>query len=199
MAEANNSVGSNAEATENLWLVAFGLSIPLALILLAASPLGTNFIYVMLGIPALLLVWVMIGITSLTLSIRSAMKKAWRRSLIASVLPIILPFIAVNPFEFIQSCNYIGDVLHFIVLRPYYEQVITDLPRNERPHLVVFNWGGMVWASRGLVYDETDQISLPPDRQSTNWLAQAKHSELSCEGYSAHPLWAHYYLVSFTC
>jgi hypothetical protein len=199
MAEAKNSVGSNAEATENLWLVAFGLSIPLALILLAASPLGTNFIYVMLGIPALLLVWVMIGIISLTLSIRSAIKKAWRRSLIASVLPIILPFVAVNPFGFIHTCNYIGDVLHFIVLRPYYEHVITDLPPNERPHLVVFNWGGMVWASRGLVYDETDQISLPPGRQSAGWLAQARHGELSCEGFSAHPLWAHYYLVSFTC
>jgi hypothetical protein len=128
MAEAKNSVGANAEATKDLWLVAFGSSIPLALILFAASPLGTNFIYVMLGIPALLLVWVMIAIISLMLGVRSAMKKAWRRSFTASFRPIILP-----------------------------------------------------------------------DHQSADWLAHARHSELSCEGYSAHPLWAHYYLVSFTC
>ena len=62
---------------------------------------------------------------------------------------------------FVRSCNYIGDVIHFIVAKPYYDRQIAALPADQRPRLVVFDWGGMVWASSGLVYDETDQVSLP--------------------------------------
>jgi hypothetical protein len=84
-------------------------------------------------------------------------------------------------------------------LKPYYDKQIAVLPASQKPRLVVFNWGGMVWASRGLVYDETDQVSLSPGSQSVDWLAQASHNELSCEGYNVQPLWAHYYLASFPC
>ena len=76
---------------------------------------------------------------------------------------------------------------------------LPPLPADQGPRLVVFDWGGMVWASTGLVYDETDQVSLPPGRQSADWLARASHSELSCEGYGVQSLWDHYYLVSFPC
>jgi hypothetical protein len=203
MTKVENSDGSNADVAESLriprWLVAFGFGIPLALILFAASPLGNNFFYVMLGIPALLLVWVIVGTISLMLCIRSAMRRAWKRSFITLILPIILVSVAVNPFGFVRSCNYLGDVAHFIVSKPYYDRIIAALPANQRPHLTVFNWGGMVWASQGLVYDETDQVSLPRGRQSAAWLAQARHSELSCEGYGVQPLWDHYYLASFPC
>jgi hypothetical protein len=57
----------------------------------------------------------------------------------------------------------------------------------------------MSWASRGLIYDETGQVALPKGRQSADWLAQASHSELSCEGYGVQSLWDHYYLASFPC
>lgn len=104
-----------------------------------------------------------------------------------------------SPIIFLNGCNYLGDVLHFVVARPYYERAVARLPHDGRPRIVVFNWGGMVWASRGLVYDESDEVALPAGKQSTAWLASPSLAELSCGGFRAQPLWSHYYLVSFPC
>jgi hypothetical protein len=180
------------------WMVATGLGVPLALIVFAASPLGTNFIYVMVGIPALLLAWVIAGVGALVVCVRSAIRKDWRRCVVASALPVVLLVVALDPFGFVRSCNYVGDVIHFIAAKPSYDREIAALLADRRPRLVVFDWGGMVWASSGLVYDETDQVSLPSGRQSADWLAEASHSELSC-GYGVQSLWDHYYLASFAC
>jgi fatty acid desaturase len=40
------------------WVAAVGFGVPIALIAFAASPLGPNFFYVLVGIPALLFLWV---------------------------------------------------------------------------------------------------------------------------------------------
>lgn len=203
MTGAGNSAPSTAQIAPcscfPRWLLAAGLGVPLALIALAASPLGADFLYVIVGIPALLLTWAVAGVGALVVSARFARQKEWRRSVVALVLPIVLLVVALDPSRFVRSCNYIGDVIHFIVAKPYYDRQIAALPVDRRPRLVVFDWGGMVWASSGLVYDETDQVALPRGRQSANWLAAASHSELSCEGYGVQPLWGHYYLASFPC
>jgi hypothetical protein len=65
------------------WLVAIGLGVPFALIALAASPLGNDFLYVVIGIPALLLTWALAGVGALVLSLRCAMRKEWRRCVCA--------------------------------------------------------------------------------------------------------------------
>ena len=181
------------------WVVAIGLGIPLALIALAASPLGPNFVYVVVAIPALLFLWVIAGLGAFIVSIRSAMQKKWRRCVIAAILSVVLFIVAFDPIRFVRSCNYIGDVIHFIVMKSYYDQTIAALPADYRPRLVVFDRGVMSWASHGLVYDETDQVSLPRGRQSADWLAQAGRTELSCEGYGVQALWDHYYLADFPC
>jgi hypothetical protein len=194
-----NSAKTASPSRAPYWLVAIGLGVPLALIVFAASPLGTDFFYVVVGIPALLFVWVMAGVGALAASVRSAMRKDWRQCAIASLLPIVLLVVALDPIGFVRSCNHIGEVAHFIIAKPYYDRQIAALPAGQGPHLAVFDWGGMAWASFGVVYDETDQVSLPRARQSPDWLARASHSELSCEGYGVQPLWDHYYLVSFPC
>jgi hypothetical protein len=194
-----NSAKTASPSRAPYWLVAIGLGVPLALVVFAASPLGTDFFYVVVGIPALLFVWVMAGVGALAASVRSAMRKDWRRCAIASLLPIVLLVVALDPIRFVRSCNHIGEVAHFIIAKPYYDRQIAALPAGQGPHLAVFDWGGMAWASFGVVYDETDQVSLPRARQSADWLARASHSELSCEGYGVQPLWDHYYLVSFPC
>ena len=181
------------------WAVAIGLGVPIALIALAASPLGPNFIYVLVGIPALLFLWVIAGLVALIVSIRSAIQKEWRRCVLATILPVVLLIVAFNPVRFVRSCDYLGDVIHFVAMRPYYDRAIAALPADQRPRLVVFDWGGMSFASRGLVYDETDQVALPRGRQSPDWLAKASHTELSCEGYGVRALWDHYYLADFPC
>jgi hypothetical protein len=199
MIGAGISVHSSGEAARlPRWLVAIGLGVPLALILLAASPLGTNFFYVVVGIPALLFAWIVAGVAALLICVRSAIRKDWRRCAIAAVLPIVLLVVALDPIGFVKSCNYVGDVIHFAILKPTYDREIAALPPDRRPRLAVFSWGGMLWASSGVVYDETDQVSLPRGSQSADWLAAASHSELSC-GYGVQPLWDHYYLASFAC
>jgi hypothetical protein len=201
MTGAGISAPSIAETAARFprWVVAIGLGVPLALVVLAASPLGTNFFYVVVGIPALLFAWVIAGVGALIVGIRSATRKDWRRCAIASLLPIALIVVALDPLRFVRACNRIGDVAHFIAAKPYYDRQIAALPAGEGPRLAVFDWGGMVWASFGVVYDETDQVSLPPDRQSAKWRERASRTALSCEGYDARPLWDHYYLVSFPC
>ena len=181
------------------WAAAIGLGVPIALIAFAASPLGPNFIYVVVGIPALLFLWVLAGLAALIVSIRWAMRQEWRRCVIAAILPVVLLVVAFDPVRFVRACNYVGDAIHFIVMKSYYDQTIADLPADYRPRLVVFDWGGMSWASRGLVYDETDQVALPRGHQSADWLAQANRTELSCEGYGVRALWDHYYLADFPC
>jgi hypothetical protein len=181
------------------WAVAIGLGVPIALIAFAASPLGPNFFYVLVGIPALLFLWVVAGLVALTVSIRSAMRKEWRRCVLAAILPVVLLIVAFDPVRFVRSSDYLGDVIHFIAMKSYYDRAIAALPADDRPRLAVFDWGGMSFASKGLVYDETDQVALPRGRQSADWLAQASHTELSCEGYGVRALWGHYYLADFPC
>jgi hypothetical protein len=114
-------------------------------------------------------------------------------------LPAVLLIVAFDPVRFVRACDYAGDVIHFVAMRSSYDRQIAGLPADHRPRLVVFDWGGMSFASHGLVYDETDQVSLPKGSQSADWLAQARHSELSCEGYGVRALWDHYYLADFPC
>lgn len=199
MSEAQSIAEAAIQSRIPRWLVVVGLGVPLALILLAASPLGTNFFYVVIGKPALLFAWVLAGVGALIAAARAAMRKDWRQCAIASLLPIVLLVVALDPVRFVRSCNHIGDVAHFIVAKPYYDRQIAALPASQGPRLAVFDWGGMTWASFGVVYDETDQVSLPPRRQSADWLERASRSELSCKGYGVQPLWDHYYLVSFPC
>jgi hypothetical protein len=155
------------------WAAAIGLGVPIALIAFAASPLGPNFIYVVVG--------------ALIVSIRSAMQKQWGRCVLAAILPVVLLIVAFDPVRFVRVCDYAGDVIHFIAMKSSYDRTIAALPADQRPRLVVFDWGGMSFASRGLVYDETDQVALPRGRQSHDWLAKASHTELSCEGYGFEP------------
>ena len=181
------------------WAAAIGLGVPIALVAFAASPLGPNFFYVVVGIPVLLFLWVLAGLAALIVSIRSAMRKEWRRCVIAAILPVVLLVVAFDPVRFVRACNYVGDVIHFVAMRSVYDRRIAALPSDQRPLVVVFDWGGMSFASRGLVYDETDQVALPRGRQSADWLAQASRTELSCEGYGVRALWDHYYLADFPC
>jgi hypothetical protein len=181
------------------WVATIGFGVPIALIAFAASPLGPNILYVLAGIPALLLVWVIAGLVALTVSIRSAIRKEWTRCVLAAILPLVLLIVAFDPIRFVRACDYAGDVIHFMAMKSSYDRQIAALPADQRPGLAVFDWGGMSFASHGLVYDETDQVSLPKGRQSADWLAKASHSELSCEGYGVRALWDHYYLADFPC
>jgi hypothetical protein len=53
--------------------------------------------------------------------------------------------------------------------------------------------------SRGIVYDESDEVELPPGQQSAVWKARADLGDLSCGKWDARRLSSHFYLVGFAC
>jgi hypothetical protein len=172
--------------------------VPLLLILLAATPLGSDFVYVILGIPVLLIFWAVVALWSLVVCVKLGMAKLWRRSCAFAAVTLTIGLALLQPWSFVRYCNHLGNVVHFVVGRPYYDHVIARLP-DDGHRLAVFNWGGMAFASHGLVYDESDEVALPPGRQSSTWRSNPNLAELACEGYAVDPLWSHYYLASFPC
>ncbi len=188
----------------SFWPLWVAIGLPLLLIVINSSPLAPNFVFVMIGLPALLLAWAALGIFALVITILRLRKRAWRSALISAVLPIVVIGVSINLLGFIHFCNNTGDIVHFLVRRPSYLKAIEATPPNGRSRLLVFNRGGMSWSSRGFVYDESDEVLRDPSLQSPGWKDEAQNSELGC-GYGAQSIPGHFaftqhwYLASFAC
>jgi hypothetical protein len=180
-----------------LMILAVGSSI--ALILIDATPFDTEIGYTLYVLPSLVIAWVVIGVWSTVLYIRYARRRAHKQSRLPGVLMVASILVAFNFFPFVRGCNYLGGALRFSVTRAYYDRQVALLPTDDNPRLAVFNWGGMIWASRGVVYDESDEIAMPPGQQSLRWKDKTRGGELSCGKWDARRLWSHYYLVGFPC
>ena len=63
----------------------------------------------------------------------------------------------------------------------------------------MFNWGGDIAITIGVVYDESDEVILPADHQSEAWKLRVAQNELSCDGYTVQPMGGHFYLAEFRC
>jgi hypothetical protein len=170
-----------------------------ALILVDATPFDTEIGYTLYVLPSLVIVWAVIGVWSTVLYIRYARRRAHKQSRLPGVLMVASILVAFNFFPFVRGCNYLGGALRFSVTRSYYDRQVALLPADDKPRLAVFNWGGMIWASRGVVYDESDEIAMPPGLQSARWKDMTRGGELSCGKWDARRLWSHYYLVGFPC
>ena len=183
-----------------LWPIGCVVTVPSLLVFLDATPLGPNFVYVVIGVPSLLCLW---GISAIVASVTLAKfkaKMAARRVLSFAILPVSVLVVACNPFCFVRTCNYLGSVINLAITKPSYMAEIKSLPVGDEPKLLIFNRGGMLWSSEGFIYDESDELSLLPERRSMKWKARAYNTEeLSCGKYSATPLWGHFYFGAFSC
>jgi len=188
----------------HLWPVWVVVGFPLLEIALEATPLAPNFAFVMLGLPTLWLMWAISALCAAILTIRWLWRRDWRRAGIYIVLPLVVSWAGLNSLTYIRFCNNTGDAIQFYARYPTYENAVQTTVATGEPKLVVFNLGGMSWASRGFVYDESDQILVEPPLQSPDWKARAQGSELSC-GYGAIPMPGpsrfarHWYIASFPC
>jgi hypothetical protein len=186
------------------WPLRWAVGMPLLLIGLDATPLGTDFGFVLLGIPALMGLWALAALVTAYSAVRGVVRRQWRCVGAAAVLPVTVICVAFNFFPFIHVCNDAGDLVHWLIRRSAYIKVIQSLPANGAPRLWVWDLGGMIWAGRGYAYDESDEIIVSPASQSPGWRARASNTELSC-GYVAEPFpgdlafTRHWYLVSFPC
>jgi hypothetical protein len=187
-----------------LWPVWVSIGLPLILVALISTPLGPNFVFVMIGIPTLLLVWGVLGIWALIFAVRHLLRREWQRASICAALPFVVLVAGVWHRQFLHLCNDGGDIGYFIAKRSAYLEEIRITPPDGEPQLLVFNRGGMIWASRGYVYDESDEIMRNEPLRSANWRTRADGTELTC-GFYAQPFPGrfsfaqHWYLASFNC
>jgi hypothetical protein len=189
---------------KKFWPVWTSIGLPLLLVALNSTPIAPNFVFVMKGIPILLGMWACLGIWALIRTVRRMRRREWSRAVASAVLPLVILCAGVRFWQFIHLCNDGGDLLHFIVQRSSYLEEVRATPPNGESRLVVFNLGRMVWASRGYVYDESDEVVREEPLRSANWRVRADKTELSC-GYYARPFPGHFsftqhwYLASFNC
>ena len=182
-----------------LLLLILAVASTLALILIDATPLSTEFAHAIYVMPSILIIWAVIFVRSSTLFIRRTDERNWNHGVLPGFLLVTSILVFFNFFPFLRGCNYLGGALRFAMTRSYYENHIARLPFDGTPRLAVFNWGGMIWASKGVVYDESDEIALPLGQQSADWNARARSGELGCGNWDARRLSSHFYLVAFSC
>ena len=116
---------------------------------------------------------------------------------------IFLTIVFLNWDAALFQAKNTGDVVRFIMLKPAYDIQVALQRAQRTPQLIEFNWGGMTFASDGVVYDPTDEVALPKKRRSAAWQVRQKNTDLMCGEddlvYRIYPLWDHYYLAGFGC
>jgi hypothetical protein len=191
-------------SVKTIWPLWVSIGLPLLLVAFNSTPIGLDFAFVMIGIPTLLGIWGCLGVWALILAVRHVRRREWSRVVVSAVLPMVILVAGVWHWQFIHLCNDGGDAGYFIAERSSYLEKIRTIQTEGEPRLLVFNRGGMSWASRGYVYDESDEIMRDAPLRSANWRARADATELTC-GYYARPFPGrfsfaqHWYIASFNC
>jgi hypothetical protein len=128
------------------------------------------FLIPVLGLPALGLV---IGLV--VALIVNAMRRRWRRAISVLAAPIL----AGSFFALLIHFRVTPDLIRFELWRSNYLSQAAALPAtDDGPRLKVWSWGGTGGAGvtnieKLLVYDDSDQIALPPSAWSPDWRGKA--------------------------
>ncbi|MBS0223270.1 MAG: hypothetical protein JSR91_21280 [Proteobacteria bacterium] len=184
------------------WLVArpllVVLSIPLVDAVYLATPMSIDLSSLL--VEALLaVVWAGIAFGGAVLCVIAVRKRKWRVALSWLVVPVLITMGFLN-LPYVTSSTFIsGSALRFAILLPQFRADLARERRTDEPALRVWNRGGMIWHSSGIVYDESDEVALPPGQQSAAWQKRARQSEFACEGFHVVPLFGHFYIADFPC
>jgi len=126
-----------------------------------------------------------------------------------SVMPILVGLCAMIAVTLMSSIFYrLIDLVRLAAHYSYYAELIAAKRREipTRPVIFAIHWGGNRGGYLGpniffeLVYDETDQISMPQDQRSADWLkwAPLETDQRGCFS-NREPLIAHYQIIELTC
>jgi len=136
--------------------VSFVFSWPVAalafsILFLAWAPLFVGAVTLLLGIA----IWT---------AFRAARKRHWRSALSTLALPALLA--ASWPIS--NLTEPLVNEAHFLLFKAEYISSIARQNKTEGGQLMIFDWGGnaMVGFNRMLVFDESDEIILPPAQRS---------------------------------
>jgi len=117
-------------------------------------------------------------------------KRRWRRAASLALLPTFFIALMLAPKAVIGSIGRIGIHTRFAMEFSSYEAALTALPNNGK-RFRVFDWGGWGPYSSFVIFDESDNIVLPPDKY--DWGDMAGGLAQQCAGRTMH-LAGHYYL-----
>jgi hypothetical protein len=147
----------------------------------------------------LLLAWGALLVWYWAVAVGSFRRKKSLTALICLALPFAVPFTAYEAILYVQ---YPADYAHFQAMRSSYDAQVARLPKDGKRY-AEFNWGGMLFASSGVVYDETDEVALPHGHQSIAWKKRMRNTDLTCGGDGpvgkVMRLIGHYYVTAFGC
>ncbi|WP_165865908.1 hypothetical protein [Lucifera butyrica] len=157
------------------------------------------------------IVWVVVIITLL---IRNALNRNWRR--VASI--IVAPIIAVFFWWGLGKLGVTPDLVYLEIKKPAYMREISRFKVDGDNRLLSWDWGSTGFAVTAdcdytLFYDESDQIILLPSARSADWNKRLdKNQRLLLKAYpkwyaDQHPaphgnitvehLEGHFYLVKY--
>lgn len=146
-----------------------------------------------------MLLWVCLVIAAAVAAVISLARKRWAEAVALPFIPLVACFATLNVTPYVE---YPQDYIHFRMMRSSYEATIARQPADGH-RFAEFNWGGMLFASKGVVYDETDEVRLPYGHQSADWKRRMRATDLTCRGDGpigdVRPLGDHYYVTSFGC
>jgi len=185
------------------WPLIGGCSVPILLMVMRAFPQNSlfAFLYMLFGISALVLVWDVAASGAIIVAGIALRRRAWRRTVSAALFPAIVLAANWQSQNFLRFCYTVGDVVSFQFVRSFYLEEVRAKPIVDGQRIATFVWGGSLWSTNGVVYDESDEVASPPGTQSAAWRAQAYHTLLSCGdyGYWVWPAGGHFYIAYYSC
>jgi hypothetical protein len=176
------------------WPIINAVGSPLIFVLVWSGPL----MLLVVGAPLVLLLWVLLAVAVLFDAATRAQARQWRAFLSILIFPLITLVAALNLGFVWRSGQELGSYIHFHIMRPAYLREISKLP-SEEPRLALFYWRGWLLKSTEVVYDESDEITLPQDKHSEGWLKRAARTDAECPVLGHFSMGSHFYIVTFDC
>jgi len=125
-------------------------------------------------VPMLLVPLVLLTAALVTSFAINVFRRRWRATLSVLVAPVI----ALSSFGLFYRLGVTPELIRLEFSKSIYLAEVDALPTADGPRLECWNWGGTGGAAvantfRNLVYDESDQIALPPSARSAAWGGKA--------------------------
>ena len=156
--------------------ISYSLWVGLLLLLYVVSyDLDRIFNLYLAVVPLLLLPTIVVALSLIAILIWNATNRRWRR-----VLSIIAaPFLAYSFFVVLGALGVDSERIRFEHGKGYYVDQVSQIPRTDVPRLKTFDWGSTGGVAvpnfiYTLVYDESDEIGLPPEQRSIEWRSRAQ-------------------------
>jgi hypothetical protein len=192
--------------------ISYSIVVGTLLLLFAySSELDRVFNLYLLIVPLLLVPAIAVSIWWSICLIGNAIKRRWRR--VASI--VAAPVVAYFFFVALGALGINPDRIRFELNREYYQEQVALLPQTSEPRFKIFDWGSTGGAAvvnifHTLIYDESDEIGLSPERRSIDWNRRANalcpgsqmcsilHPDPPRHFVNIRSMGAHFYLVTQT-